>query len=161
MRGFGISLLVATVGLSSLLADDLVTLKPVKAEQLDRAIAAYQGKVVIVDFWATYCSPCKKEFPNLVAIHQQYAGRLAAISVSLDDEEDSGKALKFLQQQKATFENFHLLEPAEVYQKRYQFIAIPHILIYGTDGKLIRRFSSDDQEFTYKDVRAFLETLIK
>lgn len=142
-------------------ADDQVTLKRVTASELDQAIAAHRGKIVVVDFWATYCVPCKKEFPNLVAIHKQHAGKVVAVSVTVDDEEDAEKALKFLQQQKATFQNFLLLEPAKVYQQRYQFIAVPCVLVFGKDGKLVRRFSSDDEEFTYKDVHAVLNSLLK
>jgi thiol-disulfide isomerase/thioredoxin len=142
-------------------AEENISLKKAKFEELERAIAAHRGKVVVVDFWATYCSPCKKEFPHLVEIHREYAGKVVAISVSVDDEEDADKALKFLRQQKATFENFLLVEPAEAYQKRYDFVAVPLVLVYGRDGSIARRFKSDDEEFTYKDVRGFLQTLVK
>lgn len=141
-------------------AEDKVTLKRVSASELDDAIAAHRGKIVVVDFWATYCAPCKKEFPNLVQIHKQYAGKVVAVSVTVDDEEDADKALKFLKQQNATFENYLLAEPAKVYQQRYQFIAVPCVLVFGKDGKLVRRFSSDDEEFTYKDVNKLIESLI-
>jgi thiol-disulfide isomerase/thioredoxin len=157
---------IAVMGLclalgSTAWAEDGITLKKVKLEGLEKAIAAHKGKIVVVDFWATYCTPCKREFPHLVEIHREYAGQVVAISVSVDDEEEAEKALKFLQQQKATFENFLLVEPSEAYQKRFDFVAVPLVLIYGNDGSIVKRFKSDDEEFTYKDVKAALKGLLR
>jgi len=49
------------------------------------------GKVVIVDFWATYCDPCKKSFPKYQALVDQFGGELAVIGVSVDDPDDAKK----------------------------------------------------------------------
>jgi thiol-disulfide isomerase/thioredoxin len=51
-------------------------------------IADAAGQVVIVDFWATYCEPCKKSFPMYQELVDKYAGRLVVIGVSVDDPED-------------------------------------------------------------------------
>ncbi len=52
------------------------------------SLADAAGKVVIVDFWATYCAPCKKSFPKYQELVEQFGGDLAVIAVSLDDPED-------------------------------------------------------------------------
>lgn len=49
------------------------------------------GKVVIVDFWATYCAPCKKSFPKYQELVDQFAGDLAVIAVSVDEKDDVTK----------------------------------------------------------------------
>jgi cytochrome c biogenesis protein CcmG, thiol:disulfide interchange protein DsbE len=49
------------------------------------------GKVVIVDFWATYCAPCKKSFPKYQELVDQFGGDLAVIAVSVDDKDDVTK----------------------------------------------------------------------
>jgi peroxiredoxin len=49
------------------------------------------GKVVIVDFWATYCHPCKKSFPKYQEMLDQFGSDLAVIAVSVDDPDDSSK----------------------------------------------------------------------
>jgi thiol-disulfide isomerase/thioredoxin len=60
------------------------------------------GKVTIVDFWATWCEPCKKSFPRLQALHAKYEGRgLAIAAVSVDDE--SRGVLAFARQYGAAF----------------------------------------------------------
>src|SRR4051794_37042332 len=50
-----------------------VTLNTVKYLELADAIKAQKGNVVVVDVWATYCLPCKKEFPNFVELHDRRA----------------------------------------------------------------------------------------
>lgn len=49
------------------------------------------GKVVILDFWATFCAPCKKSFPKYQELVDQFAGDLAVIAVSVDDPDDATK----------------------------------------------------------------------
>jgi thiol-disulfide isomerase/thioredoxin len=49
------------------------------------------GKVVILDFWATYCAPCKKSFPKYQEMVDQFGGELAVIAISVDDPEEAKK----------------------------------------------------------------------
>jgi cytochrome c biogenesis protein CcmG, thiol:disulfide interchange protein DsbE len=50
------------------------------------SLAALQGKVVIVDFWATWCEPCKKSFPKLEELNVKYKGQLEIVAISEDDD---------------------------------------------------------------------------
>lgn len=145
-------------------AEPAIELKPVKLAGLKEAIARHKGKIVVVDFWATFCLPCKEEFPNLVKLHSERAkDGVVCISVSVDDPDDKAGALKFLTQQKAAFENYLLDESADAYQKAFEFSSVPTVLVYGRDGKLVRKFNSDKPEnaFNYKDVRKLIDALVK
>ena len=51
-------------------------------------LAAAKGSVAIVDFWATWCEPCKKSFPAYQSISDKFAGKVAVIAVSVDDPDD-------------------------------------------------------------------------
>lgn len=62
-----------------------------------KLIAAQKGKVVLVNFWATYCVPCRAEMPALVKLQQKYGAKgLLLMTISADEPEDEGRALQFL-----------------------------------------------------------------
>jgi cytochrome c biogenesis protein CcmG, thiol:disulfide interchange protein DsbE len=54
----------------------------------------FQGQVVIVDFWATWCEPCRESFPAYQALVEKHAGRVTVIGVSVDEEESGIPAFK-------------------------------------------------------------------
>jgi thiol-disulfide isomerase/thioredoxin len=54
-----------------------------------QSFAANKGKVLIVDFWATWCEPCKKSFPKLQEIYVKYKGQIEIVAIS-EDEENNG-----------------------------------------------------------------------
>ena len=49
-------------------------------------LSAYRGKVVLINFWATWCPPCRQEIPDLVALQKENADKLVIIGISLDQE---------------------------------------------------------------------------
>lgn len=70
--------------------------------EFDKAVAGLKGKVVLVDYWATWCGPCTEQFPHTVAKANELGSKgLAAISVSFDDPADPDPILEFLREQKA------------------------------------------------------------
>jgi len=67
------------------------------------------GKPLLVNFWATWCDPCREEFPDLVKLGAEFKGKIDFITVSLDDLADiSGAVPKFLAEQKAEMPAFLL-----------------------------------------------------
>jgi thiol-disulfide isomerase/thioredoxin len=121
-------------------ADSAVELKVVKYDGLGDLVRHNAGKVVVLDFWATYCVPCRKEMPNLVKMHQKYAkDGLVAVTVSVDEDannpEVQGEALKFLRQVKATFSNVILDEKPAFWQEKLRFDAVPCIYVFDRQGK--------------------------
>lgn len=114
-----------------------------KADKLDSAVKAQKGKVVVIDFWATWCAPCVKKFPHLVEMHKAHASKgLVCMSVSLDDEEDKGKALEFLKEKGAAFPNFLLTatgaEEDKKLESRYGLRGgIPHMAVFSRSGEKV------------------------
>jgi thiol-disulfide isomerase/thioredoxin len=52
---------------------------------VDVSLASFKGKVILLNFWATWCGPCKAEIPSLVELQQQYGDRLVVLGLSVDD----------------------------------------------------------------------------
>jgi peroxiredoxin len=70
--------------------------KAVTGESNDVALSGLRGHVVLVDFWGTFCEPCKKSFPRLQELSQKYAGQgLRVVGVSEDEPEDKTKIPSF------------------------------------------------------------------
>jgi thiol-disulfide isomerase/thioredoxin len=141
-----------------------VTLQVVKYAQLQETVKSYRGKIVVVDVWATYCVPCRKEFPHLVELHRKHAkDGVVCISVTVDEPDKQEKALKFLKSQGATFPNFLLNEDAEVWQEKWKSKTVPIVFVIGPDGHQVAKFSEDDpdKQFTYADVIKVVEGLLQ
>jgi thiol-disulfide isomerase/thioredoxin len=74
-----------------------------------------RARPLLVNFWATWCTPCREEFPDLVKVREQYAAdKLDFVIVSLDDPSDIGKAVpEFLTEVRATAFPAYLLHAAD------------------------------------------------
>ncbi len=140
---------------------DDIALKIIKWPALEKAIGAHKGKVVVMDVWADFCVPCKREFHHLVELHHKYAkDGLDCLSLTVDDKDDAAEALAFLKKQKAVFGNYLIDETAEVWSKKLNVAGPPAVLIYDRSGKNVKAFTSEGP-FTYADVEKFIERLLK
>lgn len=147
--------------------DGGVELVPVTYDEMIARIAANKkAKLTLVDAWATWCGPCKENFPHVVEMHQKYSGKgLAVISLSLDDREKPkqvDEAREFLKEKKAVFTNFLLDEDFGDGFDKLNVNAIPAVFLFGPDGKEVKRFTLDDTEnqFTYEEVEKAVAALL-
>ena len=88
--------------------------------------------------------PCRKSFPHLVQMHRKYGKQgLVTVSVSVDDAEDDeavDEARKFLRDNKATFANFLLTDPPEVWQKKLNVEGIPAVFLFNRAGQIEQKY---------------------
>jgi thiol-disulfide isomerase/thioredoxin len=111
--------------------------------QVDAEIAKEKGKVVLVDFWATWCPPCIESFPNLVRHHNTYASRgLVVIAVNMGYRDSPEKARDFLKRQDATFTCYFLKDADEQDEKllesRFRHPhSIPHAVLFDKAGNRV------------------------
>jgi thiol-disulfide isomerase/thioredoxin len=116
-----------------------LTLKdPFGAEQ---RLSALKGRIVILNFWATYCVPCRKEMPDLAAIQNEYAALgVQVIGASADEAEDRAKVLQFVKETRVNFPVWMGAKTADM--MRFGLgAALPGTVIIGRDGRVAKIIS--------------------
>jgi thiol-disulfide isomerase/thioredoxin len=145
---------------------DDVKLEVATPKEVDATIADQKGKIVVVDIWATWCIPCKKEFPHLVVLHKEHAkDGVACMSIAMDTEKQHDNALKFLKEKGAAFANFRMErddDATSAWQEKHKMQALPVVLVFGRDGNLAKKFEGDtEHNFSYDDVNKLVAELLK
>ena len=115
------------------------------------SLAALRGQVVLVNFWATWCGPCRKEMPLLEQIHKKYAP-LGFTMLGINVEEDTTHMEAFLGDVPVTFPV--LLDPANSVSKLYDVAAMPSTVIIDRKGQVryIHQGWQPGDESRYQDV---------
>ncbi len=149
-----------------------------KIERLDwdqtlAIVAANPGKVVVLDLWATYCAPCRKELPGLVALQQKFPDQVVCVSVSLDFDGDRDYPVEaaevdirpVLASVKAdSIRNVLLTTPATDVYENLKLSSIPAVYVYDQTGQQAATFPQDRKvsaEVTYEgNVSPFVEKLL-
>lgn len=103
-----------------------------------RAIEDYRGRLVVLNVWATWCPPCRKELPSLERLHERLdPGRHAVIGMSIDADADI--AQEFLLARGVTFRNYHDVDGAAADQVLGIRI-YPDTFVISPEGVLLRKF---------------------
>jgi peroxiredoxin len=121
-------------------------------ERLDGSklkLSDLKGKLVVVNFWASWCNPCVEEFPSMVLLGDKMKERVVVVAVSTDDNRaDIETFVKLFKLPRPGFEI--VWDKDKKVMNQYGVAKIPESFIVGTDGKLKRKFigvenwSSDD-----------------
>lgn len=112
-------------------------------------LKSLRGKVVLVNFWATWCPPCQREIPTLNALYQRFRDR-GLVVLAITDEESS-KVKPVLGQRKIGYPV--LLDPGRKVRDLFRVVGIPENFVYDRDGRLVA------QMFDRPTMRGFLEIL--
>jgi len=92
-----------------------------------------RGKVVLVNFWATWCPPCRKEMPDLEALYDKYKEQ-GFVVLAISDEE-AAKVAPFLAERKISYPV--MLDPGRKVHKLYQVEGIPKSFVYDREGRMV------------------------
>ena len=107
-------------------------------EEFTQTMLQHQGKVVYLDFWASWCVPCRKSFPWMNAIQKKYQQQgLVVLSVNLDAQKSLAE--KFLQQIPADFAIIY--DATGVLAKQFQLKGMPSSYLFDRQGKMISAHS--------------------
>jgi outer membrane lipoprotein-sorting protein/cytochrome oxidase Cu insertion factor (SCO1/SenC/PrrC family) len=114
---------------------------PISAKDMsgkDFSLDQYKGKVVLLDFWATWCGPCVEELPNVAAAYKKFKAKgFDVVSISLDEAKDRESVNTFLKKYNMAWRQVYEGKGwgSEIASK-YQVQAIPFALLIGKDGKI-------------------------
>lgn len=141
-----------------------ITLQKADEKEFATWLEAQRGRVVFVDFWATWCVQCVELFPHTVDLHKQFGDRgLTVASISFDDPADETPVKEFLARQGATFANF--ITPYDAMEAAEAFAidggALPHLRLYDREGKLVKKFfQGPENKFQPSDIDREIEALL-
>ena len=136
-------------------------LTPLNETSYPKTIAAHKGKILLVDFWATWCVPCRKEMPELIKLSERLRGKLDFITVSADEPDKEPSAYKVLMENSVAAPFY--MKKASDDDKFYNSVdtnwsgEIPAMFIYDRAGKRVKSFLG---ETPVKDIEAAIQKLL-
>lgn len=146
-----------------------VTLPSVDRVAYDATLANLKGKVVLVDFWATWCVPCVEQLPHTLKLGRRLADRgLAVVTVSCDDPGEADRVAEFLAANEAGIATNLISEfggsPQSMDVFEISTGAVPYYKLYDRTGELRQTFGvspSAKKQYTAADIETAVETLLK
>ena len=129
------------------------TLQGLAGQPLD--LASYRGKVVLLDFWATWCTPCRAEIPQFVDYQKQYGPQgLQVIGISMDD--DPKPVREFYQQFKMNYPV--AIGTVKVAESYGGILGLPVTFLIGRDGRIAAKYvGAADMQTLQKKVESLLQ----
>jgi thiol-disulfide isomerase/thioredoxin len=127
-----------------------------------RSVIKPKGKPLLINFWATWCEPCREEFPDIVRLGETYKTKIDVITISLDELADIRTAVpKFLAEMKAKMPAYLLKTPDE--SAAVSLVSkdwpgnLPMTILYSTTGKTV---FLKNKKVTYQELAIEIDKLI-
>jgi len=103
------------------------------------SLADYRGKVVLLDFWATFCAPCVAALPELQALHDKKRNRgFTMVGVTVDDR--AALVRKATDRAKVTYP---ILQATPEVWNAYKVNSLPALILVGRDGRIVKRYGGE------------------
>ena len=125
----------------------------------EQRLSSLKGRIVILNFWATYCIPCRKEMPDLAAIQNEYAALgVQVIGASTDESDDRDKVLQFVKETKVNFPIWMGASVADMIRFGLG-AALPGTVIIDREGRVAKVISGViDKADIKKQIESMLAT---
>ena len=113
-------------------------------------LARFAGKVTLVDFWASWCDPCREEFPHMIELYRRYQRRDFDI-VAISDDVDRAKMLTFVRQYRPPFP---VLVGGGRMKQVYHYRGLPYSILLDRQGRVIERIFGFGGTAEFRDLSA-------
>lgn len=116
------------------------------------SLSDYRGRVVVLDFWATWCKPCAEIMPQMQKLHEKFKGQAVVVfGVNSWENSDSSALMK-----KKNYTYPMLLRGEEI-TERYKIKSLPVVYIIGMDGRIVYRHAGPDNKSLAKLLEKYLK----
>ncbi len=117
------------------------------------SLSDFRGKPVVLNFWASWCGPCKEEIPLFEKTWQEYEAK-GVVFIGVDVMDDKKNAEKFVESEGVTYLNLH--DPSGDASSKYGVVALPATFFINRDGQIIRQnygpFVGEEGEKQFKKI---------
>ncbi|MCF7858609.1 MAG: TlpA family protein disulfide reductase [Candidatus Cloacimonetes bacterium] len=159
MKFYMIIILILIFGIQLNAADKVsdFKLEDIKGKQVKLSDFQKDG-LVILDFWATWCVPCKNSLPKMNELHEKY-DQVNVVTICTDKPRKKSKAISFIKSKRFSF--YTLFDTKKVVQKQFNVTSIPYSLIIDQDGKILYEhtgYQRGDEKHYEEIILQWLET---
>lgn len=132
-----------------------VKLKDLAGNTVDTAELNNDGKPIIISFWATWCSPCKRELNNYSELYEEWQEETGVkiVAVTIDDQRSVSRVGPYVNSVEWEFEI--LLDPNKDFSRSMQVINVPHTFLVDGDGNVVwqhNNYAEGDEEELYEEL---------
>jgi len=113
-------------------------------------LAAFRGTVTLVNFWASWCDPCREEFPHMAGLYREFDRKDVAI-VAISDDVDAAKMRAFVRQFQPPFP---ILVGGGRMKQTYHYRGLPYSLLLDRQGRVVERIFGFGGEEEFRNLRA-------
>ena len=133
----------------------------VGVKDIKSMVKEHKGKVVVVNFWATWCPPCVKEFPDIIKLYDNYQSKgVDVIAVSMNEDDEIEDIQAFIKKYKPPFSIYRAASPDEGFYTKFDkrwFGQMPTTVIYDTNGKISHLHMNP---ITYPELEKYVVTAL-
>jgi len=130
-----------------------VTLHTLNGEKINIADFGTNGKITVLNFWATWCTPCKKELNNIADIYDEWVAdyNVEVIAISIDDSRNKAKVKSYARGQSWEYEI--LLDSNQALKRALNFQTIPYTILVDLNGNIVYKHNGyiEGDEFELED----------
>ncbi len=132
--------------LTLLPGNDAIDFEMTDTEGRTVRLSDFKGKVVYIDFWASWCIPCCLQIPYMKVLADKYSSDpdVACLSVSMDDNLENWKGM--IENDKPKWPQYVTGDGGRTIMTEYGFRAIPRFMLFGKDGKIVNVYAPRPQD---------------